>query len=156
MPTVSHTFVCDGRIEQVFDVVTTARFWPYWHPATRRVEGDVDAPAQLGDRITEHVVIAGVEGAGTWTVTERDRPHHLALEAALAAGNFRITYDLSAEGAGQDGTRTRMRRELHFPELGPAVAAAMTTQSGEGMAHLRRLVGQQLATAIPPSRNALG
>ena len=50
------------------------RFWPVWHPATRGVAGDVDHPAQLGDQIIEHVTIAGVEGSGTWTVVEYDRP----------------------------------------------------------------------------------
>ena len=62
MPSVSHHFVADRPIDAVFDVVTTARFWPAWHPATRGVEGDVDHPAQLGDQIIEHVTIAGVAG----------------------------------------------------------------------------------------------
>jgi hypothetical protein len=41
MPRVSHQFVVDRPIGAVFDVVTTARFWPEWHPATRAVGGDV-------------------------------------------------------------------------------------------------------------------
>ncbi len=64
MPRVSHHFVARRPIDAVFDVVTTARFWTEWHPATRGVEGDVDHPARLGDRITEHVSIAGIEGSG--------------------------------------------------------------------------------------------
>ena len=32
MPRMSHHFVTDRPIDAVFDVVTTARFWPEWHP----------------------------------------------------------------------------------------------------------------------------
>jgi hypothetical protein len=39
MPRVSHHFVADRPIGAVFDVVTTARYWTEWHPATRGVEG---------------------------------------------------------------------------------------------------------------------
>ncbi len=39
MPSVSHRIVADRPIDAVFDVVTTARFWLAWHPATRGVEG---------------------------------------------------------------------------------------------------------------------
>ena len=45
MPRVSHHFVTDRPIDAVFDIVTTARFWTGWHPATRAVEGDVNHPA---------------------------------------------------------------------------------------------------------------
>jgi uncharacterized protein YndB with AHSA1/START domain len=48
VPQVSHHFAVDRPIDAVFDVVTTARFWPEWHPATRGVEGDIDHPARLG------------------------------------------------------------------------------------------------------------
>jgi hypothetical protein len=35
-----HTEVrTDGSIEPVFDIVTTTRHWPHWHPATKRSQG---------------------------------------------------------------------------------------------------------------------
>ena len=139
MPRVSHHFVADRPIDAVFDVVTTARFWPEWHPATRGVEGDIDHPARLGDQIIEHVTIAGIQGSGTWTVVEHDRPHHLALETDLAFGHLRISYELTTV----DGGRTRFQRDLDFPELGPQVSAAMETQSAEGIGCLARLVQRQ-------------
>jgi uncharacterized protein YndB with AHSA1/START domain len=132
---MSDELVCDPPIEEVFDVVTTARYWPQWHPATRRVEGDVDGPTQLGHRITEHVTIAGTDGTGTWTVVERDRPHHLALETDLHVGHLRISYWFSATAGG-----TRCRRDLDIPDLGPQVKAAMQAQSTQGMANLARLL----------------
>ena len=101
MPRVSHRFVADRPIDAVFNVVTTARFWPEWHPATRGVEGDIGHPARLGDQITEHVTIAGIQGSGTWTVVEHDRPHHLAMETDLAFGHLRISYQLTTVDGGR-------------------------------------------------------
>jgi hypothetical protein len=136
VPRVSHEVVVDRVIGAVFDVVTTASYWPQWHPATRAVEGDIDRPARLGDEIIEHVTIAGREGSGTWTVVEHDPPNHLALESDTAMGHLRISYQLSAMGVG----RTRFQRDLDYPDLGARVAAAMQSQSGEGVRNLARLV----------------
>ena len=102
---VSHEVVVDRVIGAVFDVVTTARYWPQWHPATRAVEGDIDRPARLGDEIIEHVTIAGREGFGTWTVVEHDPPNHLALESDTAMGHLRISCPPWAwDGRDSDGT----------------------------------------------------
>jgi len=139
VPRVSHHFVADRPIDAVFDVVTTARYWTEWHPATRGIEGDVDHPARLGDHITEHVTIAGLEGTGTWTVVEHDRPHHLALETELTLGRLRISYQLAAVADG-----TRFQRDLDLPELGPQITAVMAAQSEAGVASLARLVERQI------------
>ena len=139
MPRVSHHFVADRPIDAVFDVVTTARYWTEWHPATRGIEGDVDHPARLGNHITEHVTIAGLEGTGTWTVVEHDRPHHLALETELTLGRLRISYQLAAVADG-----TWFQRDLDFPELGPQITAVMAAQSEAGVASLARLVERQI------------
>ena len=144
MPRVSHHFVVDRPIEPVFDIVTTARFWPQWHPATRGVEGDIDQPARLGDRITEHVTVAGISGTGTWTVTECKPPHSLVLEADLGAGLVRISYLLDQTADG----RTRFQRDLEFPDLGPQIGAAMEDQSAAGVASLASLVEREVA---PPA-----
>jgi hypothetical protein len=140
MPRVSHHFIADHPIDAVFDVVTTARFWPEWHPATRAVEGDTGHPALLGDQIIEHVTIVGIQGSGTWTVVEHDRPHHLALETDLAFGHLRISYQL----ATVDGGHTRFQRDLDFPDLGPQVNAVMEAQSADGIVSLARLVHRRV------------
>jgi Polyketide cyclase / dehydrase and lipid transport len=139
MPQVSHHFIADRPIDAVFDVVTTARFWTEWHPATRGVEGDIDHPARLGDHIIEHVTIAGIEGTGTWTVVEHDRPLHLALETEFAVGRLRISYQLAAVADG-----TRFQRDLDYPDLGPRIAAEMEAQSRTGMASLASLVERHI------------
>jgi Polyketide cyclase / dehydrase and lipid transport len=144
MPMVSHHFVADRPIGAVFDLVTTASFWPQWHPATRGVEGDIDHPALLGDRIIEHVTIAGIEGSGTWTVVEHERPRRAALETDLSVGRLRISYQLSTVDGG-----TRFQRDLEFPELGPQVGAAMRAQSAQGIASLAELVEREIPAAGP-------
>ena len=86
------------------------------------------------------MTIAGIQGSGTWTVVEHDRPHHLAMETDLAFGHLRISYQLTTV----DGGHTRFDRDLDFPELGPQVSAAMQAQSAEGITSLARLVQRQV------------
>jgi len=124
MPRVSHHFVTDRPLEAVFDIVTTARFWTEWHPATRSVEGDVDHPAQLGDQITEYVRIAGIEGSGTWwSTTGRTawpwRPTSVGAQFRIAEGCRRgvviaaVVFVVLVGCGGRPGTgpvRRRRRR----------------------------------------------
>jgi hypothetical protein len=145
MPRVSHHFVVDRPIQEVFAVVSTARYWPDWHPATRGVEGDIDHPARLGDKITEHVTIAGIDGTGVWTVTEHNQPNSMALEADLSFGHLRIGYELTTTAGGG----TRLQRDLDFPELGPVIYAAMESQSAEGIAGLGCLVEREVTASAP-------
>jgi Polyketide cyclase / dehydrase and lipid transport len=140
MPRVSHHFVVDRPIEAVFAVVSTARFWPEWHPFTRDVEGDIDHPARLGDRITEHVTIAGVERSDVWTVTEHTPPHRVAFEAELPVGHQRIAYEFTKV----PDVGTRFQRDLDFPELGPEVYAEMEARAVQGVNHLARLVEREI------------
>jgi hypothetical protein len=140
MPRVSHHFVVDRPIEAVFAVVSTARFWPEWHLATRGVEGDIDHPARLGDRITEHATIAGIEGSGIWTVTEHTPPYRLAFETELAVGHLRTAYAFTTV----PDVGTRFQRDLDFPELGPRVYAAMEVESVQGINRLARLVEREI------------
>ena len=140
MPRVSHHFVVDRPLRAVFAVVSTARFWPQWHPGTRGVEGDIDHPARLGDRITEHTTIAGVEGSGIWTVTEHTPPHRLAFNAEFGVGRLHIAYSFTTV----PGVGTRFQRDLDFPELGPQVYAEVETQSAQGIDRLARLVEREI------------
>jgi hypothetical protein len=140
MPRVSHHFVVDRPIAAVFAVVSTARYWPEWHRATRSVEGDIDHPARLGDRITEHGTITGAEDSGTWAVTEHTPPHHLALEAEFAIGRLRIAYAFTVV----PDVGTRFQRDLDFPELGPKVYAEMEAHSEQGVNRLARLVEREI------------
>ena len=139
MPHLTHHFVLARPIEGVFDTATTAKYWTDWHPATLRVEGDIDHPARLGDTIVEYVRIGGREGSGTWTVTAQERPHRLVLDTDGVIGHLRISYTVTADAAG-----TRFQRELEYPELGPAIDAAMEQQSIASVTNLKALLEELL------------
>ncbi|CAJ61690.1 MULTISPECIES: SRPBCC family protein [Frankia] len=145
MPQVSDDLVTDRPIEAVFDFAATAGHWPRWHPAARRVEGAVDRPARLGDRILEQVTVAGVDNTVTWTIVDCERPQRLAFTTDVDAGQVRIGYALAALADG----RTRFRRTVDFPDLGPAFADAMRAQSVEGLANLARLLAEGGADPAP-------
>lgn len=143
MPRISHDLVVDRPVEAVFDLATTAKYWPEWHPATVRVEGDVDVPARLGSRITEYVNIGGLDGSGTWTVIAYQRPRRLVLAADTAIGHLEIAYSASVDADG-----TRFERTLTYPDLGEALDQIMEQQSAAAVANLKTLLERQL----PPSR----
>ena len=135
-----HEIVVNRPIAAVFAVATTARHWPQWHPATLRVEGAVHGPARLGDRIVEHVRIAGHEGSGVWIVTVCDPPRRLVLDSPDAGiGHVRITYTATPEPDG-----TRFVRELDLPPLPAPVQAAMHEQSATGLAALAALLEREI------------
>jgi hypothetical protein len=48
-----NTVTINGTSKAVFDLITTARLWPQWHPATKGVGGVVERPYGLGDLIHE-------------------------------------------------------------------------------------------------------
>jgi uncharacterized protein YndB with AHSA1/START domain len=139
MPQFSHHFIIDRPIEQVFDVATTARHWPAWHPATTGVAGAIDQPAQLGDQLVERVNIGGRSGEGTWTVIEYDRPHRLTLQSHTGLGEGRITYSLSEEPAG-----TRFQRDLSYAVDAPGLSAIMEEQSARAVANLKTFLEEAI------------
>jgi hypothetical protein len=89
-----------GSAGPVFDLITSARFWPEWHPATRSVSGVTQRPYQLGDVIHERAHFAGLEIVVTWQVAEHARPSRVVLQALTSPA--RIAYSLEPKG-GRDG-----------------------------------------------------
>jgi steroid delta-isomerase-like uncharacterized protein len=136
----------DGALEPVFDLVTTTRYWPQWHPATESVAGVTDRPLALGDQVRERATIGGRVHEGTWTVAECDRPRRLVLE--IDGGRIRITYTFAPD---QDATL--LRRELRYRPQDfaggttdpAALEARMHAQSEEALRRLRWLVERLVA-----------
>jgi hypothetical protein len=135
-----------GPLDQVFDLVSTARHWPRWHPATQSVRGDVDRPLTLGDRVFERARIGGRIHEGTWTVTEVERPTRLVLQTE--GGRWRLAYAFLHMDAA-----TFVRRELsyvpadfagsHDPTL---QAERLHRQAREALRRLKALVESAIAT----------
>src|SRR5207249_3243375 len=96
-----------GPLAAVFDLVTTARFWPRWHPASRAVAGVIERPYQLGDVIYERVSFGNKLVNFTWRVAEHVRPQRVVLQAEIA--DARISYSFAAEGPAVLFTRV-----LHY------------------------------------------
>ncbi len=107
LASVVTTITIDGNLEGVFDIITTARFWPQWHPATTEVGGVTQRPYQLGDRIHERGRIRNKDYLITWKVTEYIRPTHVVLRSERSAAE--ITYSFH-----ENVYKTVFERNLEF------------------------------------------
>ena len=141
MNTVVTSATIDGVPEAVFDLVTTARFWPQWHPATRAVGGVTERPFRLGDRIYEAGRIGEQSFQTSWRVIDHVYPTRVVLQSETST--TRITYTFSARDGG-----TVFSRELAYPlENFAAVTAApggaealMRSQSEQAVKQLKAMV----------------
>ena len=141
MSSVVTTVWIDGPIEPIFDLVTTTRFWPQWHPATIEVGGVTERPVLSGDVVRERAQIGAKVYEGNWTVVEHQRPSRVVLRGE--SGRVQITYLFQAHG-----TATEFRRVLEYraedfgagvddPE---ALQKLMHQQSEEALHKLKQLV----------------
>jgi hypothetical protein len=146
MDVVTNTIAIRGPIDPVFDLITSARFWDRWHPATRSVGGVTERPYQLGDSIHEEGQIASLSFSVTWKVTEHARPSRTAIRSENPPATITYTF------AEADGT-TKFTRELQyeaslFEAMGwtrDATRAFMDKQSAEALEKLKALVETILA-----------
>jgi uncharacterized protein YndB with AHSA1/START domain len=105
--------------QEVFDFVTTPGKWPKRHPASLGVSGATDHPLQLGERVTEDIVVAGRRGRAVWTVTERMVPQRWQIEGqGEESGRAWITYTLTPQANG-----TGFERDMRYRM--PNLLAAM-------------------------------
>jgi len=100
---VVNTVTIEGPTEAVFDLVTTARFWPQWHPATTGVSGATQRPYRLGDRINERGRIGKGDFDVVWKVAEYVRPRRVVLQSERSP--VQISYTFNSRGAGTEFTR---------------------------------------------------
>ncbi|MGR9108225.1 MAG: SRPBCC family protein, partial [Gammaproteobacteria bacterium] len=80
MTSIVNTVTIAGDPKAVFDLITTARFWPLWHPASMAVGGVTERPYGLGDKIREGAKIGSQSFHVTWTVLEHVRPSRVVLQ----------------------------------------------------------------------------
>lgn len=109
----------DGPLEAVFDLVTSARLWPEWHPASRAVAGVTERPYRLNDIIHEQVAIGNEILDFRWRVAEHVRPSRVVLQAENR--HARITYSLKRDGAAVLFTRV-LKYDPEANRDGPPVA----------------------------------
>lgn len=103
LASVVNAATIEGPPEAVFDLVTTARFWPQWHPATTAVSGVIERPYLLGDRIIERGRIGQGNFEVTWKVAEHVRPRRVVLQSELSP--VQIIYSFNSRGNVTEYTR---------------------------------------------------
>jgi hypothetical protein len=131
----------DGPLDQVFDLVTTTKYWPEWHPATVGVGGVTERPIALGDVVRERAQIGERLYEGDWTVTEHVRPARVVL--LIGSGRIQITYAFRAVGQATEFERTLAYQPEDFAHAGAdpaAVETLMFSQSEQGLQKLKQLV----------------
>jgi uncharacterized protein YndB with AHSA1/START domain len=144
-PLIVNTMTIAGPPEAVFDLVTTARHWPQWHPATQAVGGVTERPYGLGDQIHERGRIGDRDFAVTWTVVEHARPSRVVLRTERPPAQ--ITYTFQARDDA-----TVFTRALQYTVDNPAAVSSppnaldrlMREQSEQAVNQLQGLVEQIL------------
>ncbi len=141
LTTVVTSVTIDGAPEAVFDLVTTARFWPQWHPATRAVGGVTERPFRLGDRISEAGRIGEQNFQTSWRVIDHVYPSSVVLHSETS--DTRITYTFSARDGGTVFTRDLAYRAENFAAVAAAPGGAeglMRSQSEQAVKQLKAMV----------------
>jgi len=144
---VVNSVTINGTPKAVFDLITTARLWPQWHPATKGVGGVVERPYGLGDLIYERGQIGDKDFEATWKVVEHVRPSKIVLQSQKSP--TRITYTLAAG----KGTTVFTRRLEYRADTFAAVKEldkVMRDQSEQAVKQLKALVEKTLSDEAKP------
>lgn len=153
MTAITNTAIINGAPMAAFDLITTARFWPQWHPASRMVFGVTERPYRLGDRILERGRIGNLDFQIIWKVVEHAPLARVVLQAESSP--TRIIYSLQSQGAMTTLTRTLEYAPARLPPgTSPeSMARFMQAQSEQAVAGLKALVEKVLSEeTIAPVR----
>jgi uncharacterized protein YndB with AHSA1/START domain len=144
---VVNTVTINGTPKAVFDLITTARLWPQWHPATKGVGGVVERPYGLGDLIHERGQIGDKEFQTTWKVVEHVRPSKIVLQSQTAP--TRITYTFTA-GKGTTAFTRRLEYKADSFAAVKELEKVMRDQSEQAIKQLKMLVEKLLSDEAKP------
>ena len=144
-----HSIIIERPIEEVFDLITTVKYWPEWHPSSLESWGQIETPAKLGDEATERVKIGAVGGEITWVVSQYNRPWLWEITATeiklplMSKGTTKIVYDLAQSEKGvlfvrthhyqMPSALTRVYDRLRFHRK-------LDTDSGHGIVRIKEMV----------------
>jgi uncharacterized protein YndB with AHSA1/START domain len=144
---VVNTVTINGTPKAVFDLITTARLWPQWHPATKGVGGVVERHYGLGDLIHERGQIGDKEFQTTWKVVEHVRPSKIVLQSQTAP--TRITYTFTA-GKGTTAFTRRLEYRADSFAAVKELEKVMRDQSEQAVRQLKMLVEKLLSDEAKP------
>jgi uncharacterized protein YndB with AHSA1/START domain len=111
-PCVTTTVTVAAPAAELFALVTNARQWSRWHPATTAVRDTPDRPLVEGDSVVESIRAAGRSFDARWVVVECDTPRRWVIATDSPQGRAWIEYALVAEPGGTRFTR-RLRWRSH-------------------------------------------
>ena len=141
LASVVNAATIEGPPEAVFDLVTTARFWPQWHPATTAVSGVTERPYLLGDRIVERGRIGQGNFEVTWKVAEHVRSRRVVLQSESSP--VQIIYSFNSQGNVTEYTRELKYNVEDLTSISPdpnEVNRLMQLQSEQAVKQLQALV----------------
>jgi uncharacterized protein YndB with AHSA1/START domain len=147
MTAVVTTVTINGAPKAAFDLITTARLWLQWHPATKAVGGVVERPYGLGDLIQEGGRIGDKDFATTWKVVEHVRPSKIVLQSQTAP--TRITYTFKPGKGTTIFTRKLEYKADSFTNV-KELEKVMRDQSEQGVKQLKALVEKILSEEAKP------
>lgn len=130
-----------GPPEAVFDLVTTARFWPTWHPASKGVKGVTERPYRLGDRVIETAGLGALVVRVPWKVVEHAAMSRVVLQSETSPA--KITYYFEP---GEAATKLTRVFEFSVPANVPPerFVALMRAQSAQAAENLKIFVEKTL------------
>jgi uncharacterized protein YndB with AHSA1/START domain len=141
MTSVVNTVTIAGAPEAIFNLITTARFWPEWHPASIAVGGVTERPYGLGDQIHERGRIGDRNFQITWKVVEHVRPSRVVLQSERSP--TRITYSFQASSGATVFTRELRYKGEDLAAVAPTLREMeqlIRTQSEQAINRLKELV----------------
>ena len=147
MTAIVNTVTINGGPRAVFDLVTTARLWPRWHPASRAVGGVTERPYARGDLIHETGRVGEMDFTTTWRVVEHVRPSRVVLQSQTAPA--RITYTFVAGKGTVTFTRKLEYANENFPSV-KEVERIMRQQSEQALTQLKALIEEILDNEAKP------
>lgn len=127
----------------VFEFVTNASLWHYWHPATASVSATPLRPLGVGEQVTESIRAGARSFPATWTVLACEPPALWVIATDTPQGDARIVYELRADGALTRFFRTLSYRSHRWPWKlfdHNLTRAMLRKQSERALANLKRVL----------------
>lgn len=126
----------------VFEFVTNAALWHYWHPATVATLAP-SRPLLAGEQATETIRVGRRRFDATWNVLACEPARLWVIATTTDDGDARIVYELHDEGAMTRFFRTLAYRSRRWPWSwldGNFTRRALVQQSEKALANLKRVL----------------
>ncbi len=101
MTKISHSIRVQAPQDDVFTLLTDLDRLPDWSTITVTTQGAPTQPINKGDTFQQSLRVVGRQIDTDWTVTELDRPRHVAYEAKGRGGaQLRMAQTVEPSGEG--------------------------------------------------------